>query len=210
MRRVVSIVALAFAGMGVACKAKPDAQAAAPEVAVDTATPEPVAPEPAPVAAMPRSCDDSTLRGSGIGAMEVGDTHDVFRTACIVMSDSTEVVASDGIVRGTVVVSVNGAPVNVHIADGRVYRLTVTDPTFRTLDGLGPGFPIARMLDLPGAVVLEGDHDLSVVVNAHCGLYFRITKPAAVQNLSRWSDVVRALPEGTPVERVVVHGCRGA
>jgi hypothetical protein len=68
---------------------------------------------------------------------------------------------------------------------------------------------VAGLLELPGALVLEGEHDLSVVVNAHCGLYFRITKPATMPaNGTRWSDVVRAMPQGTPVERVVVKGCR--
>jgi hypothetical protein len=217
--RVVSIAAIALVGAGVACTTKPDAKAAVPELAVDSATPEPVAPEPVapepvpvvatPVAAMRRSCDDYTIREEGIGAMEVGDAHDAFRNSCIVSSDSTATDANDGSVRGTVVVSVNGSLVNVQVTENRIYRLSVSDPAFRTVDGLGPGVPIIRLLDWPGAVVLEGDHDLSVVVSAHCGLYFRIAKPAmAPASLGRWTDIVRAMPESTPVERVVVHGCQ--
>jgi len=111
--------------------------------------------------------------------------------------------------RGNVVVGVNGTPMVVQVAEGKVYRITVTEPQFRTADGFGPGTPVVGMLDLPGAVVLEGEHDLSVVVSAHCGLYFRITKAATLpSSAARWSDVVRAMPQGTPVERVVVHGCR--
>jgi hypothetical protein len=203
----------------IGCSPKADAKTAVPEVAVDTGTSESVAPEPAPVVAVPvveapvapmrRSCDDYTIRESGVGAMEVGDPHDTFRTACIVMHDSTATDAGDGTVAGTVVVGVNGAPVEVQIADGRVYRVTVTSPLFRTVDGLGPGVPVVRMLDWPGAVVLEGVHDLSIVVGAHCGLYFRITKPATLPvEIARWTDIVRAMPPDTPVERVVVHGCR--
>jgi hypothetical protein len=211
--RMLAVGALALLGTGVACKASPEAKAAAPEVPVDTTTPEPAEPIPVPVVAAPvealrSTCDQYTIRDSGIGAVEVGDPHDALRTRCIVIGDSTAD-AGDGTVRGNLVVGVNGAPVVVQIADSRVYRLTVTDSMFRTMDGLGPGIPIVRMLDLPGAVVLEGEHDLSVVVGAHCGLYFRITKPAAPpENAARWADVVRALPAGTPVERVVVHGCR--
>jgi hypothetical protein len=218
-RRVVSIVALALVGAGVACTTKPDAKAAVPVVAADSATPDPVAAEPVmaesapavvtPVAAMRRSCDDYTIREEGIGAMEVGEAPEGFRNSCIVANDSTATDANDGSARGTVVVSVNGSLVNVQVSENRIYRLSVADPAFRTVDGLGPGVPIVRLLDWPGAVVLEGDHDLSVVVNAHCGLYFRIAKPAmAPASLGRWTDIVRAMPENTPVERVVVHGCQ--
>ena len=214
-RRALSIGALALLGSGVACKARPDAKAAAPEVPVDTATPEPVAPAPTSVVAAPvetvrSTCDQYTIRESGIGAVEIGDPHDALRARCIVIGDSTTTDGGDGTVRGNVVVGVNGSPVVVQIADSRVNRLTVTDSLFRTVDRLGPGIPVVQLLDLPGAVVLEGVHDLSVVVNAHCGLYFRISKPATLpESGGRWSDVVRAMPQGTPVERVVVHGCRG-
>jgi hypothetical protein len=218
-RRVAWIGALALAGTVVACKAKSEAKAAVPTVAADTVAPEPVEPAPAPVAAMPAApapvealryaCDQYTIRESGVGAMEIGDAQDAFRTRCIVLSDSTAADPGDGTVRGTVVVGVNGVPVEVQIADGRVYRVTVSNPLFRTADGMGPGVSFVRLLDWPGAVVLEGEHDLSVVVNAHCGLYFRITKPATPpQSLALWADVVRAMPPDTPVERVVVRGCR--
>jgi hypothetical protein len=153
-------------------------------------------------------CDQFTVTENGVGAVEIGDARDSVRTRCVIMSDSTAQ-NSEGPAQGNVVVGVGGSPLLVEIADGRVYRLAVTDPLFRTADGLGPGFAIARLLDMPGAVVLEGVHDLSIVVNAHCGLYFRIPKPATPpENGGRWTDVVRAMPEGTPVERVVVHGCR--
>lgn len=220
-RRILPIVgAVIVLGSG-ACRTRTDAKAAASAAAADSVAPEPeplpepVAVAPAPAAPEPveperRRCDETTLRDDGIGAVVIGDAPDVLRTRCVVFADSTAADPADGRLRGSVVVGVNGAPMTVQVAEGKVYRMTVADPRFRTADGYGPGLPIARMLDLPGAVVLEGEHDLSLVVNAHCGLYFRIPKPAALPaNVGRWSDVVRAMPEGTPVERVVVHGCRG-
>ena len=218
-RRVLTIGALALCGSVVGCKARKDAKAATPAVAaVDTAAaapePEPVAPAPAPVVVAPVEaerprCDQYVIRESGVAAVEIGDPQSALRDRCVVLGDSTAVDAADGMPRGNVTVGVNGTPMVVQIAEGKVYRITVTDPQFRTADGLGAGMPVAGMLELPGAVVLEGEHDLSVVVSAHCGLYFRITKPATLpENVARWSDVVRAMPAGTPVERVVVHGCR--
>jgi hypothetical protein len=218
-RPVLTIAALGLIGSAAGCKARHEAKAATPAVAaVDTTPatpePEPVAAAPAPVfvapveAERPR-CDQYVIRESGVAALEIGDPQSALRERCIVLGDSTATDATDGMPRGNVVVGVNGTPMVVQIAEGKVYRITLTDPQFRTADGLAAGMPVAAMLDLPGAVVLEGEHDLSVVVGAHCGLYFRITKPATLPaGAARWSDVVRAMPAGTPVERVVVHGCR--
>ena len=216
--RALTTGALVLLGAVSGCKAKHEAKAAT--AAVDTAAaaapePEPeqvaVAPEPAPAAPaveVRSRCDQYTIRESGIGAVEIGDPHEEVKSRCTVLSDSLTTNDASG-TSGNIVVGVNGTPFTVQVADSKVYRMTVTDAQFRTADGMGPGMPVARMLDYPGAVVLEGEHDLSVVVDAHCGLYFRITKPATVpENLTKWADYVRALPEGTPVERVVVHGCR--
>ncbi|HET9011974.1 MAG TPA: hypothetical protein VFN38_09175 [Gemmatimonadaceae bacterium] len=213
-RRILAIGTLALLGSAGACKAKKAATPAAAAVAVDTTPvapePEPVAVAPAPVVVAPVEeirprCDQFTIRDSGIGAIEIGDARDAIPKRCAVLGDSIATDAADG----NVVIGVNGVPVLVQVAENKVYRITLTDPQFRTEDGLGAGIPIAGMLELPGAVVLEGEHDLSVVVSAHCGLYFRITKPTTLPaNAARWSDVVRAMPQGTPVERVVIHGCR--
>jgi hypothetical protein len=215
-RRALSIGMLALLGPGIACTTRHDAPPPpAAAVADSTSQEEPVAPVPEPVqvAASPVEvvrprCDQFTVTENGVGALEIGDPRDSVRTRCVIMSDSTAQ-NGEGPVQGNVVVGVSGTPLLVEIAEGRVYRLAVTDTLFRTRDGLGPGFAVARLLDLPGAIVLEGVHDLSIVVNAHCGIYFRIPKPATPpENGGRWTDVVRAMPEGTPVERVVVHGCR--
>lgn len=216
-RRVLSIGTLALMGSAVSCKARHDAKAATPAAAIDTTAapePEPVAPAPSPVVVAPAEperprCDQYTIRENGVAAVEIGDPQSTLRDRCIVLGDSTALDPADGMPRGNVVVGVSGTPMAVQVAEGKVYRITVTEPQFRTADGLGPGVPAAGMLALPGALVLEGEHDLSIVVGAHCGLYFRISKPATMPaDGTRWSDVVRAMPQGTPVERVVVHGCR--
>jgi hypothetical protein len=216
--RALSIGILALLGPGVACKARHHASPPPATAAADsTPAEQPVAPAPeqvamavAPIEVVRPRCDQFTVTENGVGALEIGDPRDSVRTRCVIESDSTAQ-NGEGQVQGNVVVGVAGSPLLVEIAEGRVYRLAVTDTLFRTRDGLGPGFAIARLLDLPGAVVLEGAHDLSVVVSAHCGIYFRIPKPATPPETgARWTDVVRAMPEGTPVERMVVHGCRTA
>lgn len=216
-RRVLPLCALALLGTGVACK--PRHKAATPPPAATVADSAPVeeagAPTPAaaPVAAaapddIRPTCDQYQFTDNSVGPVRVGDPRASVRERCVVVSDSASAEGEGG-GRGKIMVGVNSSPLEVEIADDRVYRLTVTDTLFRTMDGLGPGTPVTQLLDLPGAMVLEGVHDLSIVVNAHCGLYFRISKPATMpENGGRWTDAVRAMPAGTVVERVVVHGCR--
>jgi hypothetical protein len=213
VRRALFIGSMVLLASGIACKSRHDAPPPVATVVDSTPAEEPVAPAPVPVAVAPveairPTCDQFTVTENGIGAVEIGDARDSVRTRCLVMSDSTAQ-NGDGNFQGNLVVGVNGSPLVVEIADGRVNRLAVTDTLFRTRDGLGPGVAVTRLIDLPGSIVLEGQHDLSVVVGSHCGLYFRIPKPATPPpDGGRWTDVVRALPPDTPVERVVVRGCR--
>lgn len=215
-RIVLSVGILTLLGSGVACRTREKkAPAAAPQApAVDTAEAAPAAPvAAAPVAAAPvevvrPSCDQFQITENGVAAVLMGDPRDSVRSRCRVLSDST---AADGqgTIQGTVVVGVGSATLVAQIANDRVNGIFVTDSLFRTADGLGPGTLVRALLQLPGAVVLEGVRDLSLVVNAHCGLYFQIPKPAVLpQGGSRWTDVVAALPPDTRIERVVVRGCR--
>jgi hypothetical protein len=213
--RALSIALLAVLGPFIGCKARKEAPPP-PAVVADTAPSEEAAvaaPVAAPVAAAPveeyrPACDQYQLTDNGAAALRIGDPRDLVSTKCRVLSDSSAQEGEGG-ARSNMVVGVNGSPLVVEIADERVYRLGVADSLFRTADGLGPGVAVTRLLDMPGSVVLEGVHDLSIVVDAHCGLYFRVSKPATLPaNGTRWSDFLRSLPPGTPVERVVVHGCR--
>lgn len=217
-RRVLPTFTLVLAATSLGCKPRHKSPATPPAAAAVDSTPEEVAAAPAPVAtpvaAAPAddirpTCDQYQFTDNSVGPVRVGDPRESVRTRCIVLSDSTAQ-EGDGRMRGKILVGVNGSPLEVEIADDRVYRLAIADTLFRTMDGLGPGTAVTRLLDLPGALVLEGAHDLSIVVDAHCGLYFRISKPATIPENSRWTDIVRAMPAGTAVERVVVHGCRSS
>ena len=212
-RRILSIGVLVLLGVGVACKAKPHAPPPAQEkvteeVLADTAPPPPPPPLPVPVATIEvrASCDRFLLVENGTGAVQMGDARDSVRARCRIISDST--VADQQGIHGGLVISVGSSSAVAQIADDRVNGLFVTDTLFRTIDGLGPGTLVRSLLEMNGATVLEGLTDLSIVVEAHCGLFFRIPKPAAVpQNGQRWRNVAMALPPDTRIERVVVRGC---
>lgn len=218
-RRALLIGLLTAATAGAGCKAHKAAPAAPPPAATDSTVPDsaapvPVAAAPAPVVSTPAievrpACDQLQITENGAAALQIGDPRDSVGMRCPVVSDSSTV---DGMgkAQGDVVVSAGGSTMVAQLVDGRVSRLTIADPQFRTADGLGVGVPVTQLMAMPGAIVLEGVHDLSIVVNAHCGLYFRIPKPVVPQSVDRWADVVAGLPPGTSIEHVVVHGCRSA
>jgi hypothetical protein len=215
-RLVLSIGVVALLGAGVACRAREKAPAAPPQTpAVDTAAeetpPQPVAPAPvaaAPVVVMRPPCDQFQITENGAGAVLIGDARDSVRTRCRVLSDSTAA-DGDGTIQGRLMVGVSSSTMVAQIANDRVNGIFVTDSLFQTIDGLGPGMLLTSLLRMPGAIVLEGVNDLSLVVSAHCGLYFQIPKPAVLpEGGARWADVAAALPAGTRIERVVIRGCR--
>ena len=212
--RLLSIGLLALLGAGVACKARDKAPVPPPQAPADTTPAEPAAPEPAPpapVVAAPievrPSCDQFQLTENGAAAVRIGDARDSLRTRCPILGDST---AADveGNIQGTVVVGVGGSTMVAQIAADRVNGIFVTDPRFRTMDGLGPGILLGSLMQMPGALALEGVNDLSIIVNAHCGLYFQIPKPPVPEDGKRWTSVAAEMPAGTSIERVVVRGCR--
>ncbi len=205
--RFLTIGVVLLLAVGVACKAK-KAPPPPPEKAAEEVVAEPPPPPPVPVAAIEirASCDRYLLVENGTGAVQMGDARDSVRARCRILGDSTT--ADDQGVHGTLVIGVGSSSAVTQIADDHVNGLFVTDTLFRTSDGLGPGTPVLSLLEMTGPIVLEGITDLSIVVEAHCGLFFRIPKPAvSPQNGQRWTDVVKALPPDTRIERVVVRGC---
>ena len=86
------------------------------------------------------------------------------------------------------------------IVDGRVWRIYVASPSFRTTDSLGVGSLVrdlrgteARLARGEGTFVLRRDH---------CGLSFQLGRgvPPVAQTLD-------AVPDSVRVERVLVIGC---
>ena len=208
--RFLTIGVLFLLGVGVACKAKnappPPPEKAAEEVAAQPPPPPPPPPVPVATIEVRASCDRYVLVENGTGAVQMGAARDSVRARCRILGDSTT--ADDQGVHGALVIGVGSSSAMAQIADDRVNGLFVTDSLFRTIDGLGPGTLVRSLLEMNGATVLEGLTDLSIVVEAHCGLFFRIPKPAVLpQDGQRWRDVVKAMPPDTRIERVVVRGC---
>ncbi|HEX7980083.1 MAG TPA: hypothetical protein VF461_15850, partial [Gemmatimonadaceae bacterium] len=93
---------------------------------------------------------------------------------------------------------------------GHIYRLDVRTPTFRTVDSLGVGTTLARLLQEPGVHASGGEGALYVVVPRHCGVSFGLSQTGELGDASS-GDIgpaqLRRLPPATHVSDVIVSGC---
>lgn len=140
------------------------------------------------------------LSDSGIGALRIGATVAGIRSQCMVLSEDTAAPGPEGQPEHRLVVVTGSVNTTAAVVDGRVWRLYVASPLFRTADSLGVGTrvgelrgPTARLARGEGTFVLRGDH---------CGLSFQLGRgmPPNAQTLD-------AVPDSVRVERVLVIGC---
>lgn len=194
-----AIVALLLAGAALALLGKvptPDTRAI-----VSTAS--------RPVAVSP-GCSDKTLRGEGIGKLEIGADIDSVNAYCRVVTDTLRP-GSEGMMERSITVAFPPTSVDATVVDGIVWRLAVESPDFRTPDGLGVGSKLPELLRLDRPKGMVGEGILVVVSPAHCGLSFVLTggiPPLNLQNLDK--NELSKLPRSTRVEKVFVVGCQVA
>lgn len=151
----------------------------------------------------PPSCgvdDGATLSDSGIGALRIGATVAEIRSRCMVLSEETAAPGPEGQTEHRLVVVTGSVNTTAAIVDGRVWRLTVASPVFKTPDSLGVGTRVS-VLRGPGARLARGEGTF-VLREDHCGLSFQLGPgvPPTAQTLD-------AVPDSVRVERVLVIGC---
>jgi hypothetical protein len=142
----------------------------------------------------------TTVTGEGIGALRVGAPVEDVARQCRVVRDATAP-GPEGMPERRIVVAIGRDSVSAVVDSGRVWRLHVRTPAFRTADSLGVG-TTGPTLRRPGARVLAGEGAVFVTLPSHCGLSFRlrgvefgrVTRPAQI-------------PDTAVVEDVLAFGC---
>lgn len=153
------------------------------------------------------SCRGTTLSGRGVGALRIGMNVDAVRAICRVLSDTTRL-ASEGQRARFIGVGFGTETLEAEIVDGRVWRIDVRSPRFRTSDGLGVGTPLSRLLSLKSPRGLTGEGQLFVASTDHCGLSFRLSDNGSSSRSQNWDRAALArLPSATVVDRVLAVGC---
>jgi hypothetical protein len=154
-------------------------------------------------AAAPATCRvgaGTTLTGNGLGALRVGASVEEVARACRVIRDATAP-GPEGMTERRIVVDLGRASVSAVVDSGRVWRVHVRTPAFRTADWLGVGTP-GRALRRSGAQVLTGEGAHFIRLASHCGLSFRL-RGVEFGRLRTPAQI----PDTAVVDEVLAVGC---
>ncbi len=191
MRRLIVLLAL------VACETKKEAPRAA---------------QPAPPAAgassrPTSSCGNEVMGDEGIGLLRIGTTVDSVRQKCNVARDTT-LIAGEGMPARKLTVMFSRDTAEAEIVNGRVWRISVLSPRFRTADSLGVGTSGARLLQLKNPRGMTGEGEFFVASPEHCGMSFRLADagPGGYRGDLDSAGLAR-LPKSTVVSEVLIFGC---
>lgn len=187
MVRWLSVVGLVF--MVVSCSGER-------EMDQDASTLPEAAPTP------PTTQRVAVVSDSSVGCLELGAPVDAVSLACGGARDT--VLRVEGQSQPAVAVDVGGGTATGEIVNGRVWRITVTDPALQTADSIGVGTPVNRLADYAGVRIVYGEGTFARM-DAHCGKSFGLRGLA--DRRGGWtSDQLRALPDTVRVVRILVVG----
>lgn len=146
--------------------------------------------------------DRAILTERGIGALRIGATVAEIRSRCVVLSEDTAAPGPEGQTEHRLVVVTGSVNTTAAIVDGRVWRLSVASPLFKTADSLGVGTRVRELRGSPPEARLARGEGTFVLRPDHCGLSFQLG--GGVPPHARTLD---AVPDSVRVERVLVTGC---
>ena len=149
------------------------------------------------------------LSGERVGPIPVSASPAALARYARVVRD-TEELGMEAIPESVVVLVVRGDTVRAVHDSGRIYRLGVNTPSFRTSDSLGVGTTLARLLKEPGVYAVGGEGAVFVVDPRRCGMSFRLAESGGLGDApsdSITSAQLRQLPPETRVSEVLVFGC---
>jgi hypothetical protein len=154
------------------------------------------------------SCGSKLIGDHGIGKLQIGMSIDSLRKQCRVVTDTIQP-GPEGTTERRVTVSFPPDLVDAEIVDGRVWRIDVESPAFRTADSLGVGSSVADVLrrDEPDGAAGEGAFYL--ISRKHCAVSYQLSGGIPAGPTRRWdSTALSSLPASMEVNGVLVGNCR--
>lgn len=160
------------------------------------------------VASATHACDAKTITADGVGPIRIGANVDSVKKICTVRRDTTQL-GGEGMMERRVTISIPPGELDAEIVDGRVWRLDIRSPAFRTADSLGVGSTLAELLTQQDPKPAAGEGIVVVMLRDHCGMSFVLSGGFKSGVFRKWTaEELRKLPSSTEVERVLVFGCR--
>ena len=160
---------------------------------------------PSGPAAESDGCGDRTIREASVGKIAIGDPVSAVRR-CHVVRD-TVVAAGEGSRIRTLFVALAADTVAAEIVDGRVWRIAVSSPGIRTVDSLGVGTSLRRLLQVSEPRGASGEGRMFVLSPNHCGQSFEISHFGPMPRGGWTRAALAKLPETTHVIGVLVNSC---
>lgn len=141
------------------------------------------------------------LEGDGVGALRIGASVEEIERSCLVLADTTLALGNEGMPERRLTAVVGSVATTATVSAGRIWRIEVATPRFRTADSLGVG---SHMRDLRSttARVSAGENGAYVMRSDHCGLSFQLPGVVARTDM-RAEDI----PDTATVGMVLVVGC---
>ena len=152
-------------------------------------------------------CNDRIIRDPGIGPLRIGISVDSVMKLCRVVRDTLQQ-GIEGMPERRISVAFPAGLVEAEVVDGKVWRLDINSPAFRTPDSVGVGSTIADLLrlDEPDGGVGEGAFFL--ISRKHCGQSYQMSGGIPSRTVRRWGrKELEALPSSVRVTRVLVFDC---
>jgi hypothetical protein len=159
--------------------------------------------------------DAFLITADSIGPAILGTAPSALSARLKIIRDTLEIVFED-MTDSVLVLGFSGDTIRAGIDSGRINRLTVTSPRFRTADSISVGTPITRFLSEPGVYVWASEGQATLWSPSHCGMGFRLfdgTNPYPPAGLGDSADSLgvarlRELPKTTQVGEISVYGCK--
>ena len=153
------------------------------------------------------SCGEAIVRDEGIGKLRIGTPVDSIAASCPVLRDTT-MIGAEGMPSRKLVVLFSRDTVEAEIVNNRIWRVSLVSPRYRTVDSLGVGTPLSRLLQLKNPRGMTGEGKFFVASPEHCGMSFRLTNagPGAQRGDLDRAGLAR-LPASAVVSEILIFGC---
>ena len=153
------------------------------------------------------SCGEHVIRPTGIGKLKLGMRVDSVKAVCHVAFDTIRP-GPEGMTQRVLMVAFPPSAVEAEVVNDRIWRLNITTPGIETMDSIGVGSPLRRLLERGDAEGLIGEGIFVVHFHNHCGLSFVLRGGIPPGRPRVWThrDLL-TLSQDTPIERVMVYDC---
>jgi hypothetical protein len=153
------------------------------------------------------SCGEKVIRDQSIGKLRIGMSIDSLEKQCRVVIDTVQP-GPEGTTERRVTVAFPPDVLEAEIVDGRVWRIDIGSPAFRTADSLRVGSSVRDVLRRDKVDGAAGEAAFFLISRKHCGLSYRLSGGIPAGAIRRWdSTALSTLPESREVNQVLVSGC---